>query len=113
MKFKFDFKKKNATMDFGVEELVEKGMEQSERTWKEKFSFKHKAKKEMVEIKHKNKLDVEDKKQKRKTRYQIKQEEKRKNKELEFKQKLIVICIMCGIMIFFIILAILGSTFGW
>lgn len=94
MKFGFNFEKKNATLEVDAEKLIEKGMEQHERNWKEKFTFKHSAKKEMVDLKHKNKLEVEDKKQKRKTRYQIKQEEKRKNKELEFKQMLIGFGIM-------------------
>ena len=86
MKFKFDLEKNNATIDVDAERLIEKGMEQHEKSWKDKFLFKHVSKKEMINLKHKNKIEIEDKKQKRKTRYQIKQEEKRKNKEQEFKQ---------------------------
>ena len=63
MKFGFNLEKKNATLEVDAEKLIEKGMEQHERNWKDKFTFKHSAKKEIVDLKHKNKLEVEDKKQ--------------------------------------------------
>lgn len=111
MKLKLGFNNNQTEIDANVEKLIEKGMEQHERTWKDKFTFKHNAKKEMIDIKHKNKLEVEEKR--RKTRYQIKQEEIRKNKEQEFRHILIGLAIMFGVILFFIILAILGSKFGW
>ena len=107
MKLKFDLEKNNATIDVDAERLIEKGMEQHEKSWKDRLLFKHVAKKEMVKLKHKNKIEVEDKKQKRQTRYQIKQEENRKNKELEFKQTMIAVGSLIGVCLFFILLVIL------
>ena len=110
---KFGLEKGKTTIEVDAERLVEKGMEQHERNWKDKFTFKHKAKKEMVDLKHKNKLEVEDKKQKRKTRYQIRQEEKRKNKELEFRQTLIAFGVFVGLMILIpLVVGIMGIIFG-
>lgn len=45
MKFYYDAKK--AEIDADVERLVEKSLKQHEKTWKEKFDTKHKAKKEI------------------------------------------------------------------
>ena len=112
MKLGFNFEKKNATLEVDAEKLIEKGMEQHERNWKDKFTFKHSAKKEIMDLKHKNKIEVEDKKEKRKTRYQIKQEEKRKNKELELRKLLIGFGVMIGFMILIpLLVGIVGFIF--
>ena len=58
MKFSLNLEKKNASVDLDVERLVEKGMEQNDKNWKDKFDAKHKAKKEILEIKHKQKMET-------------------------------------------------------
>lgn len=87
MKFSLNLEKKNASVDLDVERLVEKGMEQNDKNWKDKFDAKHKAKKEILEIKHKQKMEKEDKNQTKKNWFQKVQEEKRKLKELELAEE--------------------------
>ena len=87
MKFGFNLEKKNATLEVDAERLIEKGMEQNDKNWKDKFNTKHKAKKEILEIKHKQKMEKEDKNQAKKNWFQKVQEEKRKLKELELEEK--------------------------
>lgn len=82
MKFKFSLQKKEIDVEADVEGLVEKG-------------FQHKEKQPP-----------------KKTRYQIKQEEKRKTEELKFKQCLIYIGIMVGIVLVFVIIAIIATILG-
>lgn len=115
MKFNFDIKNKKAGFEADVERIVEKGMDQHEKDWFEKFNLKQKTKKEMKELEHKQKIEMEEVKQRKLNWYQRKQEEKRKNKELEQKleQKHFMqgMAIMIGLMIFFFIIAIIGSIF--
>lgn len=86
MKLNFDIKNKKAGLEADVERLVEKGMDQHEKSWKEKFDTKHSAKKEMLEIKHKHKMDIEESNKTKKNWFQKIQEEKRKLKELEIEE---------------------------
>ena len=60
MKLKFDIKNKKADLEANVENLVEKGMDQHDKNWKDKFNTKHNAKKEILEIKHKQKLEMKE-----------------------------------------------------
>ena len=87
MKFKFEVKDKKGSLEANVEKLVEKGMEQHERTWKDKFILKHNAKKEMLEIKHKQKLEIEENNQKKKSWFEKREEEKRKKRQLEIEEE--------------------------
>ena len=87
-------------------------MDQHDKNWKDKFNTKHNAKKEIQELKHKQKLEIEEVKQKKLNWYEKRQEEKRKNKELEHKHFMQGMAIMIGLMIFFFIIAIIGSIFG-
>jgi len=77
MKFKRDKKNGNTEFEFGVENLVEKGMNIHDKNWKDKFSTKHDAEKEMIELKHQQMMELE--------AYKI--EEQRKLKELEYEEK--------------------------
>lgn len=53
MKIKY----KGFQAEANAEEVAERIIESNERTWKEKFNSKNKAKKEFTEIKHKNKME--------------------------------------------------------
>ena len=111
MKFNFDIKNKKAGFEADVEKIVEKGIEQHEKDWFLKRDLKRKTKKEMKELRHKQKIEIEETKQKKLNRYQKKQEEKRKNAELEQKYFMQGMAIMISLMIFFLIIAIVGSIF--
>ena len=84
MKIKFDIKNKKADLEADVEKLVEKGMEQHDKNWKDKFNIKHNAKKEILQIKHKQML--ENNKEKR-SWFERVQENKRKQKEIELAEE--------------------------
>ena len=88
MKLNLDIKNKKGELEADVETLVEKGMEQHERTWKDKFNSKHSAKKEILELKHRQKIEIEEQNVKKKNWFQKIEEEKRKTKELELKFKI-------------------------
>ena len=83
MKLKFNLKNREASFEGDVERLIEKNMD-----YKQNGNIK---------------------KEPKKTRYQIRQEEKRKNKELEFKQSIVYLSILLGIVLFCLIIAIVGS----
>lgn len=87
MKLKFDIKNKKGEFEADVEKIVEKGMDQHDKNWKDKFNTKHNAKKEMLEIKHKQKMEVEEKHSLKKSWIEKIQEEKRKKRELELEEK--------------------------
>lgn len=87
MKLNFDIKNKKGGLEADVERLVEKGMNQHEKSWKEKFDTKHSAKKEMLEIKHKHKMDLEENNKNKKNWIQKMAEEKRKLKEMELAEQ--------------------------
>jgi len=78
MKLKFDIKNKKADLEADVEKLVEKGMDQHDKSWKDKFTTKHIAKKEMLEIKHNQKLNW----------FEKIQENKRKQEEFKIQEKI-------------------------
>ncbi len=78
MKLKFDIKNKKADLEADVEKLVEKGMDQHDKSWKDKFNTKHIAKKEMLEIKHNQKLNW----------FEKIQENKRKQEEFKIQEKI-------------------------
>ena len=86
MKLNFDIKNKKGALEADVEKLVEKGMEQHDKNWKDKFNTKHNAQKEMLEMKHKHKLELEDKNQAKKNWFQKIEEERRKTKQLELEE---------------------------
>lgn len=86
MKLNFDIKNKKGSIESDVEKLVEKGMDQHDKNWKDKFNTRHNAKKEMLEIKHKQKLELEDKNQAKKNWFQKIEEERRKTKQLELEE---------------------------
>ena len=83
MKLKFDIKNKKGSLESDVERLVEKGMDQHDKNWKDKFNTKHNAKKEMLEMKHRQKLEIEENNQKKKSWFEKIEEEKRKTRQLE------------------------------
>jgi len=87
MKLNFDIKNKKGGLEADVERLVEKGMDQHEKSWREKFDTKHSAKKEMLEIKHKHKMDLEENNKNKKNWIQKIAEEKRKLKEMELAEQ--------------------------
>ena len=87
MKFNFDMKNKKVGLEADVEKIVEKGMDQKEKDWKDKFNTKHNANKEILEIKHQQKMEREGKNQEKKNWFQKMQEEKRRTKELELEYK--------------------------
>ena len=76
MKIKFDIKNKKADLEADVEKLVEKGMEQHDKNWKDKFNIKHNANKQMLE----------NNKEKR-SWFERVQENKRKQKEIELAEE--------------------------
>lgn len=128
MKFNLDIKNKKAEFQANIENVVEKGMDQHEKDWKDKFNTKHNAKKEILEIKHKQKLEIEETSREKRNWFDRIQENKRKQKELEledrrrreaeerierqkiFKIKLVVSVIL-GIIT--IILVTVGSLLGY
>lgn len=127
MKLNFDIKNKKAGLEADIEKIVEKGMDQHEKEWKDKFNTRYNAKKEMLEMKHKHKMECEEKNQTKKNWIQKVQEEKRKNKELELEDKRrkeeeqrkilkikIIISIILGVigLIMMVVGSILGSASG-
>lgn len=87
MKLKFDIKNKKADLEADVESLVEKGMDQHDKNWKDRFNTKHNAKKEILEIKHKQKLEIEENNKEKRNWFERIQESKRKQKELEIEEQ--------------------------
>ena len=83
MKFNFDIKNKKAGFEADVEKIVEKGMDQHEKSWFSKFNLKREKKKEMLELKHKQRIEIENEKQKRKNWFEKREEAKIKKKYLE------------------------------
>ena len=87
MKFKVDIKNKKADLEADVEKLVEKGMDQHDKNWKDKFNTKHNAKKELLELKHKQKLEMEETNKEKRNWFERIQENKRKQKEIEIEEQ--------------------------
>lgn len=120
MKFKFDIKNKKAGFEADVEKIVEKGMDQHEKSWFSKFNLKREKKKEMLELKHKQRIEIENEKQKRKNWFEKREEAKIKKKYLEqelnkkqeaedFKRVIKYMILMFFIIIFIIIICSLGE----
>lgn len=76
MKFNYNFKTKSAQVEADVEKLIEKGLDNHEKDWQEKFNTKHIAKKEMLQLKHQQKLELKEINSKHQNKYQIELEEK-------------------------------------
>lgn len=87
MKLIFDINKKRIDVEGNVEKLVEKGIDNNEKGWKEKFATRHNAKKEIMEIKHSQKIELENSNNIKKNWVQKIQEESRKTKELELAEQ--------------------------
>ena len=87
MKLIFDINKKMIDVEGNVEKLVEKGIDNNEKGWKEKFATRHNAKKEIMEIKHSQKIELENSNNIKKNWVQKIQEESRKTKELELAEQ--------------------------
>lgn len=87
MKFSFNMKQKKVDFDADVEKLVEKGMDNHEKDWQEKFDVKQSAKKNLLELKHKQKIELEETNKTKKNWLQKIQEEQRKTKELELAEQ--------------------------
>ena len=120
MKFNFDIKNKKAGIEADVEKIVEKGMDQNEKSWFSKFNLKREKKKEMLELKHKQRIEIENEKQKRKNWFEKREEAKIKKKYLEqelnkkqeaedFKRVIKYMILMFFIIIFIIIICSLGE----
>lgn len=120
MKFNFDIKNKKAGFEADVEKIVEKGMDQHEKSWFSKFNLKREKKKEMLELKHKQRIEIENEKQKRKNWFEKREEAKIKKKYLEqelnkkqeaedFKRVIKYMILMFFIIIFIIIICSLGE----
>lgn len=82
---KIETKKVNVEAD--VEKLIEKSIDNHEKSWKEKYDVKHNAKKELMAIKHKQKIELGNSNKTKKNWIQKIQEEKRKTKELELAEQ--------------------------
>lgn len=82
MKFKFNLKNKEASMEADIEGIVKKTLE---------YKSNHPV---------------------RKTSYQIKQEEKRKNEELKHKQQMQYLIILLAIIGVFFVVGIVASILG-
>lgn len=87
MKLNFDIEKKKVNVEADIEKIVEKGIDNHEKNWKDKFDVKHSAKKELMKIKHKQKVELENSNKTKKNWIQKIHEEKRKTKELELSEQ--------------------------
>lgn len=107
MILKVNLKEKEASIDADVEKLVEKRME---------IADNHPERKSRYQIKQEERRKNEELRQRRpkkKTRYQIRQEEKRKNAELKYKQGLLMILLLIGVIVLIIIFSTIASALGW
>lgn len=82
MKFKFNLKNKEVSLEANVEGIVEKRLEQNRQ------------------------------KSDKKTAYQIRQEEKRKNEEMKHKHQMQMLFVLLGIVVLFAIVGIIASILG-
>ena len=76
------FKNKNINIEADIEKLVEKGIEQYDKNWKEKMEKKHNNKKEIQELRHNQKIELYEKTRK-KSKYELEIEEQRRKEELK------------------------------
>lgn len=79
--------KKGLEVDVGIEKLVEKGMEQHDKSWKDKFNTKHNAKKEMIEMKHKQKMEIEEKNKQKRTGFKKLKKKGERQNNLNWKKR--------------------------
>jgi len=114
MKFGLDIKNKKAEFDSDAEKLIEKGMDIHEKSWKDKFTTKHTAKKEMLELKHQQKLEIDDKKLEQLIKLkELELEEKKMQEENERRKvrpKIIASCILGIIGTIFVVIGLLQGT---
>lgn len=81
------FKNKNVNIEADIEKLVEKGMEQHDKNWKDKMQIRHNNKKEIQELKHNQKIELYEKTRK-KSKYELEIEEQKRKEELNNANKL-------------------------
>lgn len=84
---KYRYKKQKGKIDVDAEKLIEKGMDQNDKNWKEKFDVKHSAKKEIMEIKHQQKIENKEKDLKKKSLVKEIFDGINTNKKLELEQQ--------------------------
>lgn len=87
MQLDIDKENKKGKLDFDAEKLIEKGMDQHDKNWKEKFDVKHSAKKEIMELKHHQKIENKEKDLKKKSLVKEIFDGINTNKKLELEQQ--------------------------
>ena len=87
MKLNIDLKNKKGSIDVDAEKIIEQGMEQHEKDWKDKFTTKHNAKKEIMELKHKQKLDNKEQDLKKKSLVQEIFDGYNSKKQIEYEEQ--------------------------
>ena len=87
MKINIDLKNKKGSLDVNAEKIIEKGMDQNEKNWQDKFNTKHNAKKEIMELKHKQKLDNKEQDLKKKSFVQEIFEGLNSNKQMKYEEQ--------------------------
>jgi len=103
MKFSFSLKNKEVNLEADVERLVEKNLD---------YKAANPDKKTKYQIKQEEKRKTEAAKLEKKTKYQIKQEEKRKTEAAKHKRQMQYLYIMIGLIVLFVIIAIIASVLG-
>ena len=101
---KLNLKKIGVEAEADVEKIIEKGMDNHEKDWKDKLLTKKDAKKEMAELKHSQKVEMEELKQKRKG---FLAEKIRKEKQ-ERRNVILAVIFVIIIIIFCIVMGALG-----
>ena len=87
MKVNIDLKNKKGSLDVNAEGIIEKGMDQHEKNWNDKFNKKHNAKKEIMELKHKQKIDNKEQDLKKKSIVREIFDGFNSKKQIEFEQQ--------------------------
>ena len=87
MKLNIDLKNKKGSLDVNAEKIIEKGMDQHEKDWKDKFNTKHNAKKEIMELKHKQKIENKEQDLKKKSVVQEVFDGFNSQKQIEFEEQ--------------------------
>lgn len=67
MKVSIDIKNKKGNIDVDAERLIEKGINQHDKNWKNKFMIRHNDKKEIMKLKHKQNIENKEHNFKKKT----------------------------------------------
>ena len=87
MKLNIDLKNKKGSLVVNAEKIIEKGMDQHEKDWKDKFNTKHNAKKEIMELKHKQKIENKEQDLKKKSVVQEVFDGLNSQKQIEFEEQ--------------------------